>query len=60
LPQGWSDNLMIASIGPQTSATCQQLLGRVDVEAGEYTMPGLVAAIVGASQEKPIYRGASD
>jgi uroporphyrinogen III methyltransferase / synthase len=48
LPEGWSDKLVIASIGPQTSVTCRQLLGRVDVEATEYTMPGLVAAIVGS------------
>ncbi len=46
LPKNWSDNLLIASIGPQTSATCQQLFGRVDVEASEYTIPGLVAAII--------------
>jgi uroporphyrinogen III methyltransferase / synthase len=51
LPKDWSDNLLIASIGPQTSATCKELLGRVDVEATEYTMPGLVEAIVGALQE---------
>ncbi len=51
LPQDWSNNLLIASIGPQTSATCKELLGRVDVEATEYTMPGLVEAIVAASQE---------
>jgi uroporphyrinogen III methyltransferase / synthase len=50
LPTGWSDNLLIASIGPQTSVTCRELLGRVDVEATEYTMPGLVAAIVAAGQ----------
>jgi uroporphyrinogen III methyltransferase / synthase len=43
--------LIIASIGPQTSASCQELLGRVDVEADEYTMPGLVTAIVGVFQE---------
>jgi uroporphyrinogen III methyltransferase / synthase len=36
----------IASIGPQTSATCQQLLGRVDVEAEEYTLDGLTQAII--------------
>lgn len=35
----------IASIGPQTSATCRQLLGRVDVEAQEYTLEGLTQAI---------------
>lgn len=35
----------IASIGPQTSKTCRELLGRVDIEAREYTMEGLVKAI---------------
>ena len=39
-------NVCIASIGPQTSKTCQELLGRVDVEATEYTLEGLVDAIV--------------
>lgn len=39
-------NVCIASIGPQTSKTCQELLGRVDVEATEYTLEGLVEAIV--------------
>ncbi|MBP0017338.1 MAG: uroporphyrinogen-III C-methyltransferase [Cyanobacteria bacterium SBLK] len=37
----------IASIGPQTSKTCQELFGRVDVEAKEYTLEGLTDAIVG-------------
>ena len=36
----------IASIGPQTSHTCRQLLGRVDIEAQEYTLEGLTAALV--------------
>lgn len=36
----------IASIGPQTSKTCHDLLGRVDIEAEEYTVDGLVAAII--------------
>jgi uroporphyrinogen III methyltransferase/synthase len=39
-------NVCIASIGPQTSITCRQLLGRVDVEAQEYTLEGLIQAIV--------------
>ncbi len=38
-------NVGIASIGPQTSQTCIALLGRVDVEAQEYTMTGLQTAI---------------
>ncbi|ERT08024.1 uroporphyrinogen-III C-methyltransferase [Lyngbya aestuarii BL J] len=41
----WSD-VCIASIGPQTSETCQQLLGRLDIEAKEYTLEGLTEVIV--------------
>jgi uroporphyrinogen III methyltransferase/synthase len=36
----------LASIGPQTSATCQKLFGRVDIEAEDYTLDGLTQAIV--------------
>lgn len=36
----------IASIGPQTSKTCQDFFGRVDVEAQEYTLEGLSQAII--------------
>lgn len=39
------DGVCIASIGPQTSQTCRQLLGRVDIEAREYTLEGLKEAI---------------
>jgi uroporphyrinogen III methyltransferase / synthase len=45
LPVGWQDRVWIASIGPQTSATCRSLLGKVDIEASEYTLPGLLAAL---------------
>jgi uroporphyrinogen III methyltransferase / synthase len=45
LPSGWQESVYIASIGPQTSATCRELLGKVDIEATEYTLPGLVAAL---------------
>ncbi len=45
LPVGWQERVCIASIGPQTSATCRALLGKVDIEATEYTLPGLVAAL---------------
>jgi uroporphyrinogen-III synthase len=38
-----------ASIGPVTSATLRELGLPVDIEAHEYTIPGLVAAIVEAS-----------
>ena len=44
--QSQLQNVCIASIGPQTSITCRQLLGRVDVEAQEYTLEGLIQAIV--------------
>jgi uroporphyrinogen III methyltransferase/synthase len=37
----------IASIGPITSGTLRELGMRVDVEAAEYTVPGLMAAIRG-------------
>jgi uroporphyrinogen III methyltransferase/synthase len=36
----------VASIGPQTSITCQELLGKVDIEAEDYTLEGLTQAIV--------------
>jgi uroporphyrinogen III methyltransferase / synthase len=35
-----------ASIGPVTSATLREFGLPVDIEASEYTIPGLVAAIV--------------
>ncbi len=38
-------SVTIASIGPQTSKTCQELLGRVDVEANPYTMQSLAEAL---------------
>ena len=38
-------DVCIASIGPQTSTTCRELLGRVDLEAEEYTLEGLTTAI---------------
>lgn len=40
------NDVAIASIGPQTSQTCYALLGRVDIEAEEYTLEGLTTAIV--------------
>lgn len=44
--QAWLAGSCITSIGPQTSATCQQYLGRVDVEAQEYTLDGLTQALM--------------
>ncbi len=40
-------NVAIASIGPQTSETCQELLGKVNIEAEEYTLDGLVNSLCG-------------
>ncbi|MFN6514703.1 MAG: uroporphyrinogen-III C-methyltransferase [Nostoc sp. CreGUA01] len=40
------DGVCIASIGPQTSQTCHSLLGRVDVEAQEYTLDGLTEVLL--------------
>jgi uroporphyrinogen-III synthase len=39
-----------ASIGPVTSATLREFGLPVDIEASEYTVPGLVAAIVASSK----------
>lgn len=36
------DSICVASIGPQTSKTCRELLGRVSLEAAEYTLEGLL------------------
>ncbi|TAE59293.1 MAG: uroporphyrinogen-III synthase [Nostocales cyanobacterium] len=48
-PEGiinYLDKTCIASIGPQTSKTCLELFGRVDIEADEYTAEGLTEAII--------------
>ena len=39
------EEVAIASIGPQTSKDCQELLGRVTLEAQEYTLAGLTAEL---------------
>ncbi|MCS6958789.1 MAG: uroporphyrinogen-III C-methyltransferase [Pseudanabaenaceae cyanobacterium SKYGB_i_bin29] len=44
--QSWLENAKIASIGSQTSRTCQDIFQRVDIEAQEFTLAGLQAAIV--------------
>ena len=38
------DGLQLISIGPQTSAVCRELLGRVDAEADPHDLEGLLAA----------------
>lgn len=46
LQDRWLQSVCIASIGPQTSQACTELLGRVDIEAQEYTLDGLTQAII--------------
>lgn len=50
LPVDCLTAVCLASIGPQTSLTCQQRLGRVDLEAKDYTLEGLTEAIVAWTQ----------
>jgi uroporphyrinogen III methyltransferase/synthase len=42
--------ICLASIGPQTSQTCQQLFGRVTLEAEEYTLEGLTEVLINSVQ----------
>ena len=44
------DGIRLASIGPVTSATLRELGLPVHIEAPEYTIPGLIRAIVSARQ----------
>jgi uroporphyrinogen-III synthase len=44
----WIDGVQFASIGPVTSATLHELGFPVHIEAKQYTIPGLVDAIVKA------------
>jgi len=46
-----ADGIHSASIGPVTSATLRELGMPVDIEAATYTIPGLVAAILGKAAE---------
>ena len=44
---GWErrlEGVVLVSIGPQTSHSCRELLGRVDAEADPHDLDGLVAA----------------
>ncbi|MFH7242364.1 MAG: uroporphyrinogen-III C-methyltransferase [Spirulina sp.] len=40
------EGVAVASIGPKTSDTCREYLGRVDIEPAEYTLDALTEAIV--------------
>jgi len=45
----WRDHLQgvaIAAIGPQTAATCVQILGRVDIQPQDYTLEALTEALI--------------
>lgn len=45
-PETYLRGICLASIGPQTSKTCYELFGRVDVEAEEYTLEGLTQVLI--------------
>jgi len=45
-------HICLASIGPVTSATLRELGLRADIEAKEYTIPGLIKAIVADSRRR--------
>ena len=45
------EGVALVSIGPQTSRTCRELLGRVDAEADPHDLDGLVAACTQALRE---------
>ena len=47
------NGILMASIGPVTSATLRELGLRVDIAAQEFTIPGLVAAIVRTCATQP-------
>jgi uroporphyrinogen-III synthase len=51
--KGDVDGMRLASIGPVTSSTLRALGLRVDIEAREFTIPGLSTAIVRAMAESP-------
>ena len=56
-PDAVLDTVCIASIGPQTSDACRTYLGRVDIEASEFTLEGLTTAIVQwATSLPPIHK----
>ncbi|NJL90689.1 MAG: uroporphyrinogen-III C-methyltransferase [Coleofasciculaceae cyanobacterium SM2_1_6] len=40
------ENTLIAAIGPQTAKSCKGILGKMDIEAQEYTLEGLAKAII--------------
>jgi uroporphyrinogen-III synthase len=51
------DGIRLASIGPVTSSTLRELGLRVDIEAKEFSIPGLVAAVVLAMVKRDSKQG---
>ncbi len=45
------DGIQFASIGPITSSTLRELGLRVDIEAKDYTIPGLIKAVACLKKE---------
>jgi uroporphyrinogen-III synthase len=52
------DGVLMASIGPVTSATLREVGLSVDIAAREFTIPGLVRAICSAAAKKLLTQGA--
>jgi uroporphyrinogen-III synthase len=48
------DSVALVSIGPQTSHTCRERMGRVDAEADPHDLDGLVAACAQALQGRAV------
>ncbi|MDS3862464.1 uroporphyrinogen-III synthase [Thermosynechococcaceae cyanobacterium BACA0444] len=46
IAQALLERVKLASIGPQTSQACRKYFGRVEIEAAEHTLEGLVRAIL--------------
>jgi uroporphyrinogen III methyltransferase / synthase len=49
-------NTLLCSIGPITSDTMQNTLGRVDIEASVYTIPGLISALLYAQDTQLMHQ----
>jgi uroporphyrinogen-III synthase len=47
------EGILLASIGPVTSSTLREFGLRADIKAQEFTIPGLVAAIIRAFRQQP-------
>lgn len=43
-------NVQVAVIGPETARTAEKLIGRVDIQARQYSVDGLIEAILAAAE----------